>query len=341
MRWVTRIASLLVAISTICMSASAALAQTAHDFYKGNTVRLIVSAGAGGGYDLYARLLARHMVRHLPGTNIIVENMGAAGGLTAANFIYNQAPKDGSVIGALRQTLAFNQLVQPKGIRYDAKNFAWIGSTAAVNNVIFLYKPTSPARNLDEAKQKEVVMGAQAKDDEGYIQPKIMNELFGTKFKIVLGYSGIPAVDLAIRQGEVNGRQGEWTAVKTAHGDWLKDNQMILLAQVSVEKIRELPGVPRIIDLANNEADRQIAEFVSAPAPLGRVIVGPPGMPADRLEFLRTAFDETIVDPEFRADAVRLKLEIEPKSGKDLQRRVNEAFKAPSQVIERTKAILQ
>jgi tripartite-type tricarboxylate transporter receptor subunit TctC len=330
-----------LALAAVSMGDRLATAQTAENFYKSNSLRLIVSAAAGGGYDLYARLLARHMGRHLPNATIVVENMGAAAGLNAANFIYNQAPKDGSVIGALRPTLTFNQLVQPTGVRYDAKKFAWIGSMAQINTVIFLYRPTSPAKSLAEAEEKEVVMGAQAKDDEGYIQTKTMNELVGTKFKIVLGYSGIPAVDLAIRNGEVNGRQGEWNAVKAAHPDWLRENKMVILAQVSIDKIEDLPKVPRIIDLTKNEDDKKLAALVSAPASLGRIIAAPPGVPKDRVEFLRTAFDETMKDPEFLADARKLNLEIQPLAGSDLEVRVNKAVDVPKHLVEKAQVMLK
>ena len=340
MKWLKGLFLMAFACWALVGSAPAVSAQTARDFYKGGTLRLTVSAAAGGGYDLYARILARHMARHVGG-NIVVENMGEAAGLNAANYIFNQAPKDGSVIGALRPTLTFNQLVQPKGVRYSAKDFVWIGSMAQINTVIMLYRPTSPAQNLEEAKKTVVIMGAQGKDDEGYIQPQTMNVLLGTKFKIVLGYSGIPAVDLAIRNGEVNGRQGEWTAVKTTHGDWLKENKLILLAQIAVDKIKELPDVPRLIDLANPGDGREIASLVSAPASLGRVIAAPPGVPADRVDYLRSAFDATMTDPEFLADAARLNIEIEPLSGQDLQKRVEAAMAVPDRLVVRAKAMFQ
>jgi tripartite-type tricarboxylate transporter receptor subunit TctC len=321
-------------------NAFAAGASSARDFYKNNTVRLIVSAAAGGGYDLYARVIARHLSEHL-GANIIVENMGEAAGLNAANFVFNQAPRDGTVIGSLRETLAFNQLIQPQGIRYDAKDFDWIGSMAPANTVIFLYGPKSPVQNLEEAEKTQVVMGAQGRADEGYIQTKAMNALVGTKFKIVLGYSGIPAVDLAIRRGEVNGRQGEWTAVKNAHPDWVREHKLIFLAQVSVDKISDLPQVPRLIDLAKKGDDRKIASLVSAPSSLGRVIAAPPGVPAERVAFLRAAFDATMSDPKFRADAARLKLDVEPQSGQVLQKEVANSLDVQDQLIKRAKAIFQ
>lgn len=315
-----------------------AVAQT--NFYAGRQVTLIVPAGPGGGYALYGQILALHLGKHIPGKpTVITQYMPGAGGNVAANYLYSAAPKDGSVIGALFSTLAVTRILEPQGARFEIDKFSWIGSIAPMVNTIGVWH-LAPATTFEKSKSTEVVIGASGKASELYIYPKIMNELLGTKYKIVLGYDGTGTILLAMQRGEVHGMAMAlevWTATRP---EWVKENKVAQLAQTGLKRDPQMPDVPTLVELAGTPDDKQLMTFLAAPAAMGRVIAAPPGIPADRLAILRKAFDEVVNDADFRKDLSSRGLSVGPMAGNELQAFIRQVAETPDTVIQRTKSLL-
>lgn len=333
-----RFAALLLAVS---LTPAAAEAQSVESFYRGNTVRLVIGVAAGGSYDIDARLVARHLGKHIPGEpKVLPENMPGASGRLAANNLFTVAPKDGSVLGAVQETMALGQLVGENGIRYDARGFSWIGTPVQPDDVIAV-RADAGVRTIAEAKVKELAIGATSPTGGNYLYPLLANRLVGTRFKIVTGYEGGNAIDLALERGEVQGRgSNPWSAWKATRPDWVRSGFLIPLVQVTLIKHPDLPNVPRLIDLAPNEAARSVLMVMSLVADIGRPIFLPPGVPADRVAAMRRAFDATMTDPAFLADAAKLGEEIRPATGEKLDQLVREVLATPPATVERLKAVL-
>ena len=333
-------AALALALAGAGLS-GAAHAQDAGAFYAGKNISIIVGFGPGGGYDLYARLLARYYGPKIPGKpNVIVQNMPGAGGVNAANFVYNTAAKDGTVIAGVNQGAALFQQLGGKGAQYDASKFRWIGRMASSNNVAYTWT-ASGIRNIDDAKKSEVIMAGSGVISDANIYPNVMNGLLNTRFKIINGYPGTNQSNLALERGEVQGRGGgSYSSLQTTRPQWLKDGSISLLMQVGLEKEPDLPNVPRLIDLVSNEQDRQIATLVTLPVEIGYNYWVAPEVPADRVNALRTSFEATLKDPAMLAEAKKISLEIRYKSGADLEKMVADAAKTPPDVLKRAAKIL-
>ena len=321
--------------------ASPAWSGAAEDFFRGKTMTLVVSAGAGGGYGLFSQLLAKHMPKHIPGEpRIILQYMGASGGLVAANHLYNVAPKDGTAIGMLRSTLPIAQVLRPSGIKYDAAKFTWIGRMTPEIAMLGVWHE-APATTLAAAMDKEIVIGAGGKSGALYIYPMIVKKFTGARFKIVSGYRGTNDVVLAMERGEAHAVIADYQAWKAKWGHFLKDRRIVPIFQTGMKRLGELPDVPTQLDLAKTDDERTIMRLLSTPAEIGKAISGPPGIPADRVEVLRRAFDAAIRDPELIAAAKARNVAVNPRSGAELASLVAKALATPKPLIERTKALLE
>ena len=311
-------------------------------FYQGKTVRLIVGVAVGSGYDINARVLARHLSEHIPGKpTIIVQNQPGSGSISMTNQLYNVGPFDGTVIGAAFGGMPTAPLLTPEGVKFDPAKLNWLGSTNRETHVTYLWN-TASANNYEDIKQREVVVGAQAPGTTQYDFPLVANAIFGTKFKIVKGYGGTPQIHLAMERGEIEGNGASaWSTIKALNADWIKDKKIKIIAQWALRPNPELPGVPSILDLAKNEADKAALLLVLARLDFGRPFFVPPNVPADRVEALRKAFDDTMKDPAFLAEAEKLKLDIDPLNGVQMSKLVDQVLATPKDVVERVRNIFE
>jgi tripartite-type tricarboxylate transporter receptor subunit TctC len=318
-----------------------ALAPPAHA-QKAKPIELYVGYSVGGGYDIYARLLARHMGRHLPGNPVVVpKNMEGAGSLRLANRLYRAAPKDGSVIGTIGRGIPFDPLLGGAGAQFNANEFGWIGSANDEVSVCVSWGRKHIARFADVFTRELIVGGTGATADTDLF-PKVINNVLGTKFRIVTGYPGGNDVTLAMQRGEVDGRCGwSWSSIKTNHPQWVKDGTINLLVQLSLEKHADLPQVPLIMDFIKTEEQRAILRIVFARQVMGRPFLAPPGVPAERLGALRKAFDATMQDARFLSEAEKLKLEVTPVGGETVQKLVAEIYRTPPAILKKAAAASQ
>jgi tripartite-type tricarboxylate transporter receptor subunit TctC len=319
-----------------------ASAQGAADFYKGKTVQIVVGFGVGGGYDLYARALGRYLGKHLPGhPNVVVQNMEGAGSVRAANFVYAGSPQDGTVIAAVNQNMPMYQMLGGAGAKFEAAGMQWLGSMTNSNGLVYTWH-SSGIKTLDDAKQKEVPMGAVGAASDSVIFPNLINEMVGTKFKPISGYAGSAQIHLAMERGEVMGRGGNsWASVQTANMSWIKENKINILVQVGFEKEPDLPQVPLLLDLVNDEDRKGVIRVVSLPTALGYGHWVAPGVPKDRVAALRTAYAAVMKDPEFLAETEKTGMVMRAQAGETLDGLVRQVTTAPKAVLDRTAQILK
>jgi tripartite-type tricarboxylate transporter receptor subunit TctC len=320
----------------------AAQAQDVADFYKGKNVELYVGYSVGGGYDLYARVLARHIGSHIPGNpTIVVKNMEGAGSLRLANWLYRIAPKDGSVLGMIGRGTGFDPLLGQKAALFDATKFTWIGSGNHEVSVCVSFEGHGGITTFDDLRAKEMTVGGTGASADTDQFPKVVNGVLGTKMKIVTGYPGGNDVVLAMERGELQGRCGwSWSSVKATHGSWIAEKKLNILVQLSLQKHPDLPDVPLIIDLAKTDEDRQILKLIFARQVMGRPFLAPPGIPAERVDALRKAFMATMTDPDFMADAEKSQLEVNPVPGDEVQKLVAEIYRTPPAVAQKAAQLL-
>jgi tripartite-type tricarboxylate transporter receptor subunit TctC len=335
-----RLTSIALAIALTYVSA--ANAETAAEFYKGRNLELDISSSVGGGYDAYARMLARHIGRFIPGSPIVVaKNMEGAGGLRLANFLYNAAPRDGTTFATLYRGTVFDPLLGGKGAQFDATRFTYIGSANNEVSVCVAWHTTGITR-FEQVLTKELVVGASGPSADTYQFPKIVNGVLGTKFKIIAGYPGGNDIDLAMERGEVQGRCGwSWTSLKATRPSWLTEKKISILFQMGLSRHSDLPDVPLIIDLARNDDDKAILKLIFARQVMAWPYITPPNVPNDRADALRAAFMETMKDRDFLADAEKSLLEIRPVTGEDIQKLVKDVYKTPTEIARRAADILK
>jgi tripartite-type tricarboxylate transporter receptor subunit TctC len=332
------------AAATICFAvltfAPAAHADAVADFYRGKQLRLVVGSAVGGGYDLYARALARELGKHIPGgPSIVVQNLPGAAGMVMVNQLYNQGPHDGTVIGASLNGIPTAPLLQ-SGAKFDPAKLNWLGSLAREAYVAYVWH-TAPVSDIRDMKKQEILVGATTAGTTMVDYPLLLNDLLGYKFKVVRGYQGPPQVNLAIERGEVQGNGGlGYATVKSLTQKWLDEKKIKILVQYNFERVPELKGVPLVTELAVNESQRQAMRLVFARAEYSRPFVVSQDVPKERVTALRRAFDATAKDPAFLAEARKLKLDISPMSGEAMQALVADLAKTPPQVIARVKAAL-
>jgi tripartite-type tricarboxylate transporter receptor subunit TctC len=326
---------------SLSQGATGAAAQSGDSFYKGKDLRVLIGFGPGGGYDLYARLLARHIGQHLPGKpNVVPQNMPGAGSVLVANHLANVAPRDGTVIGTFASGVPTVPLLTPDQAKFDARQLTWVGSVNTETQIDYLWH-TAPAKNIDDVRRIETVLGATGPGAATVDFPLMVNAILGFKYKLVLGYKGSAEIDLAMERGEVHGVSGlTWTGVSSTNADWLRDKKITIIAQYGLTKHPDLPDVPLVIDLAKTDADRQALNLVFARQEMGRPFAAPPALPADRAATLRRAFDETMTDKAFLADAAKGKLAVLPIGGEKLQTMVADLYATPPEAIDRVRKIL-
>jgi tripartite-type tricarboxylate transporter receptor subunit TctC len=319
---------------TALMMTTPASADDVADFYRGKQVRLLIGYSAGGGYDTYARLLARHMGKHIPGKPTIVpQNMPGAGSLTLTNFLYNVAPKDGTVFGTIARGMAMEPLLGGEGTRFDATKLSWIGS---LNNEVSICASwhTSKVKTIEDLQTTQLIVGGTGSGADTDTYPIVMSNLLDANIKLISGYPGGNDILLAMERGEVDGRCGwSWSSVVSRRGDWLKENKINVLVQMALQKHPDLPDVPLVMDLADDEDEKMAMELIFARQVMGRPFVGPPAIPADRRDALRQAFLDTVEDSEFRADIEKVQLELNPVSGEDIERIIARIYTASDNAI--------
>jgi tripartite-type tricarboxylate transporter receptor subunit TctC len=335
MRQRRTLAAALLAGALSCTGAGA------EDFYRDKQIRLIVGTDAGGDHDFSARLVARHLFRHIPGTpQILVQNMPGAASMSAANYLYNAAPQDGTVIAALVSTIPHGQIFGDKNVKFDVTRFHWIGSPSSSVDLIVSWQG-SPARTLADAKRMITLVGATTRSSAGGTEAALANTLIGTRFKLVTGYKGGNEIDLAMERGEVQGRAGQsWNGWKATRPDWVRDGKLTLLVQIGLTRAADLAQVPLLTELASNEEQRQILGLYSDAVALGRPLLVGPEVPAERVAILRAGFRAMIADPLFREDAARAGAAIEPVMGEALQAIVARMLGTPRDIVAKAEAAM-
>jgi tripartite-type tricarboxylate transporter receptor subunit TctC len=333
--------ALLAPFALLAAGAPALSQEDVAAFYRGKTVRLVVGVGVGSGYDTNARLLARHLANHIPGQpSIIVQNQPGAGSLTMTNQLYAAGPFDGTVIGAPFAGLPTIPLLQPEGARFDPIRLNWLGNTNRETHVTYVWR-TAPVQNLSELGTRELIMGAQAPGSSQVDFPLVAKALFGHKYKVVTGYQSTAKINLALESGEVQGAIAAWTTLKTLSSQWLADKSITLIAQWALRKNPELSAVPNVLDLADREADRDALRLVMARLDIGRPFFLPPNVPPERVAALRRAFDATVKDPAFLAEADKLKIDVDPLTGEQLAALVEQVSRTAPDTVARVRAALE
>jgi tripartite-type tricarboxylate transporter receptor subunit TctC len=309
------------------------------DFYKGKRVKIIVGATPGGGYGTYSRLLSGYIGKYIPGNpRVITQFMQGAASIRAANFVYNVAEKDGTALGAVQRAIPFLPLFGKKGPQYDPLKFNYIGSINNEVSVCVAWHTTGVKSIADVQKNELIIGGSGANDTENF--PAVLNNILGTKFHIISGYTGT-GINLAIERGEVKGRCGwSWTSLKNQHGSWITEKKVNVLVQLSVKKLPEIGNVPLITELAKTTEDRQVFELLFAPQVMGRPYVMGPGVPQERVEAMRAAFAKTTGDAELVAKLGKAQMDVSLVTGKEIQDIVANVYKTPKSVVARARDAL-
>ncbi len=333
--------SALSAIIGVILAAGTAQAQSIEKFYKANNmIRIMVGFQAGDGYDTWARLLGRHMGRHIPGAPIfVVQNMPGAGSVNVANYLYNVAAKDGSVIGTFTRNLPSQALVDIGTAKFDPRNFGWIGSPE-ISSRICIVNAKIPVHTIEDLQKREVIMGGTGLGSAPSFLPLVINELLGTKFKVLHGYRGAGDVLLAMEQGETEGICQSYSSLMGSRAQWFRDGTVRVLFNTEGQRNPHLPNVPTVYEFIKDSENRQMMNFFTSSSDFGRPFVTPPVVPADRLQALRNAFDATVKDPAFLEDTGKQKLEVSVKSGAELEELVKDLFATPKHVIQRAVALV-
>jgi len=315
-----------------------ATAQTAEPF-KGKDLTMIIGYPPGAGNDLYGRLVARHLGKHIPGhPNVVAQNMPGAGSFKAANHIYNVAPRDGTAFGLVAQTVVTEEMLGNPAVQFKAANYTWIGRISSYHVISFVWH-TVPVKTMQDVYNRETVLGATGVGSTVFIYPQILKNVVDAKFKLVPGYEGTAQSMLAMERGEVEGATTGWTSLKAGKQAWLKDNKVTVLVQYAASKHPDLPNVPTMVDLARNPEERQILSVFASDAEIGKSIMAPPGLPADRTAILRKAFDAMMKDPEVLADVEKQKLDFDPLDGAALQKLIQDLASTPAAILEKARAV--
>lgn len=328
----------LLALAATCSIAVPAAAQS--DLYKGKTLRVVVGSGVGGGYDIYARLLARHLEKALPGQpTIVTQNMEGAASLTATNWAYRIAPKDGTVVLATANALLLEPLYGNTAADYDTTKFEWIGSIGKQQQVCVTWH-TSSIKTIEDALARETIVSATGAAGGPAIWPRIINQMMNAKFKVIGGYS-TSASRLAVERGEVDGICGlAWSTLKTSDPRWIKEKLINVLLQMGTKAQPDLPQVPLLYERVKSDEDRATLRLIFVPDEMGRPYLMPPGTPPQYVAAMREAFDAIMRDPAFRAETEGRGLEVDPVSGVEMARMLAEAAASPRAIVERASALL-
>ena len=333
-------ASTLVALvpAVILSLAAPTQAEPIADFYRGRSITLVIGYSAGGGYDVYARVLARHMSRHIPGNpNIIIQNMPGAGSLRGANYLYNVAPKDGTVIGHFSRGMAMEPLIGGTNVQFDATKFTWLGSGTNETSV-FVAWHTSPVKTWSDIITKSFTVGGEGSGSDPDIYALLLKNAFGAKLRLISGYPGTAEIAIALERGEVDTRASwSWTSLKALRPQWITEKRVNLPVQLSLAKGAELQDVPLITEFADTDKKKQMLRLVLSRQEMARPYAAPPGLPAERAAALRKAFDDAWADPELIAEMKARGQEVNPVSGAEVDRLLAELYATPKDVVDETR----
>ena len=329
--------ALLVAPNLV--APAGAQAQSVEEFYRGKTLNMIIGYPVAGANDRYARTIARHIGKHIPGNpKVISRNMPGGGSLIAANHLYSVAPRDGTVLSLLAATIPLEEALGTAGARFKSADFNWIGRMSSSINIMFTNK-NSRVKTIKDAFTIEAILGGTGRSGTPTVYPSVLNNVLGMKFKVVAGYESSTAAMLAMERGEVDGHSTSLDGVKAAHLDWLTDKKINLLVQFGLQRHPDLIDVPLSIDLGRTPEEVQILRVVANATEVGKMVLTTPGVPADRIQALRRAFDATIKDPEYIADMDKQRLEITPLTGEEMQKLVAEVGTVSPSILEKVRAI--
>jgi tripartite-type tricarboxylate transporter receptor subunit TctC len=337
-----RSASLSIVVAVVLLWPATSAAQSVEAFYRGKAITMLVGSAVGGGYDIYGRVFARHMSRHIPGNpTIIVKNMPAAAGLAAASALYATADKDGSVIAAFTNGAAMDPLFGNPGARFDAQKFNWLGSIGKLQNVCATWHE-SPVKTIEVTRTREVIVAAAGATSNTAIVPKTLNALLGTRFKVIGGYDAGTGLTMAMERGEAEGVCGlSWSTIKVSRPHWIRDKLLNVIVQMGLTKLADLPDVTSALDLVTDPENRQVLELILIRQEAGRPFAAPPGVPAERIAALRQAFEATLVDPEFRTEAEKAQLEIEPLTAHEIEQFLAKAYAASKPIVQKAGALVE
>ena len=331
--------SIAVAAASVAAAATGAHAQTLEEFYRGKTLSMVIGYPTGGSNDIYARAVARHIGKHIPGNpTVIPRNMPGGGSLIAANHVFNMAPKDGTTLSLIAPTIPLEERLGVPNVKLKSAEFNWIGRVAPSVNMTFVMA-TVPVKTIQDTFKREVILGASARSSTVAVYPAVVANVTGAKFKIVLGYPSSTAAMLAMERGEVEGHSTSLEVVRATHPEWLPEKKITPLVQYALKRHHELPDVPMSWELGRNDDERQILRIVANATEVGKMILSTPDTPADRIAALRRAFDATMKDPAFVAELKKQRVELGPMSGEELQKLVIEVGTVPPAIIDKVKAI--
>src|SRR5262245_48025145 len=338
-----RLAPLALATAAFALAATSLAQAQQPDFYKGKNIDLMIGYSVGGGYDVYARLIARHLGKHIPGNPTVTpKNMEGDGSLRLANWIYNVGPKDGTMFGTIGRGTGFDPLLGHRTAQFEGPKFNWIGSANDEVSVCVVWNGRTKITKFEDLLTNQLNVGGTGAAADTDQFPRIINGALGTRMKIVTGYPGGNDVNLALERGEVDGRCGwSWSSVKSTRGSWLTDKKITILMQLSLAKHPDLPDVPLITDLAKNDEQRAILKLIFARQALGRPYLAPPGVPAERVAILRKAFMDTMSDKDFLAEGDKTQLEITPVDGEAIQNLVGEIYRTPPAIAQKAAELLK
>ena len=337
--WARALAAAACVLSSVSLAAAA---DSVEAFYKTHPIELYIGTTPGGGYDLYGRLVGNFLSKHVPGNPaVLVRNMPGAGHLSMTNWLYNVAPRDGTAIAIAPQALAIDQALGSAGIQYDASKFTWIGRAAPVVEVTYTWF-TSPTKTLEDARRRVTVMGGSGPTSPTVFYLKALNNLAGTKFKIISGYPGGGETELAMQRGEVEGNSKAWASMKVDNAAWLRDKKVNILLQYALERAPDLPDVPLMMELGRTQDERDALKLFAMGDAMGRSIMGAPDIPRDRLQVLRAAFDATMQDPDLQEFVKSRQIDVGPPySGQQLEALVAETLQVPQRVVQLAKSSIE
>ena len=331
----------VAALAAVTFSPTAAKADSVSDFYKNKTIKILVGYPPAGSYMAYAQLASRHWKKYIPGhPNVIVQNMAGAGSLVAANYFFNVAPKDGTMVGMFADTLSVSQLLFPKKAEFDARKMPYIGRFTPVNPVLMV-SAGQGVKTFKDTLDHELVVGCTGAGSQSYIMPRAMMHLLGSKFQMICGYRGSAAMTLAMMRGELQAQSSAWASWRIRYLDEIKQGKLIPLVQVGLEREKELPDLKLMHELTNDPEKKQILKFLSIGGSIGRSFNAPPGLPADRLAALRSSFAEMVKDPKLLADAKQEHATIGPITGEELDKLTAEALATPPKLVEEGRVAMQ
>lgn len=330
--------SLALFVACLAFGPASCLAESAPPFFESKAMTFIVAFNPGGTYDTYARLVAQHLSKHIPGhPAVVVRNMQGANSVRGANYLMAQATRDGTTIGMISQAIALKKVLQDPAVRINVSEFKWIGRIASAVEATIVWH-TSPTKTIQDAMRRETVLAGTGVLGTPDTNPRLMNKFAHTKFKIVNGYPGAAATMLAMEKGEVEGAYTGLETLVSSKKDWLQEKKISVLVQYSNERHRFFPDVPAMIEFGDTPEDKKILALYGSSAEIGLSIVAPPDLPADRLDILRHAFNAMVADPEFISDAKLRHLEVEPATGEALQKLIATMLSVPSEIAKRAAA---